>query len=96
GVLNWGPVVWVGQLSYSLYIWQQLFCWDSPLTWFSRFPQNVIATLLAASLSFYLIEQPFARLRKRVQFVPIPAWLARWRIDPAPAAPEPQFQEQSD
>ncbi|HUA20951.1 MAG TPA: acyltransferase, partial [Bryobacteraceae bacterium] len=47
GVLNWGPVVWVGQLSYSLYIWQQLFCWDSPLTWFSRFPQNVIATLLA-------------------------------------------------
>jgi peptidoglycan/LPS O-acetylase OafA/YrhL len=25
-VLNAGPVAWVGRLSYSLYLWQQVFC----------------------------------------------------------------------
>jgi len=24
-ILNFGPVVWLGKMSYSLYLWQQLF-----------------------------------------------------------------------
>ena len=68
--LNWGPVAWVGRLSYSLYIWQQLFCWDSPLGWAGRFPQNLVITFAMASLSYYFVEQPFAKLRRGVRFVP--------------------------
>jgi peptidoglycan/LPS O-acetylase OafA/YrhL len=75
--LNWGPIVWLGKLSYSLYIWQQLFCYNPGLGWLSRFPQNVAATVLMASLSYYLIEQPFASLRKRVPSFPNPRILAR-------------------
>jgi peptidoglycan/LPS O-acetylase OafA/YrhL len=79
GVLNWGPMVWVGKLSYSLYIWQQLFCWGSPLGRLGRFPQNVVATLIAASLSYYLVEMPFTNLRKRIRFIPNPAPFSRIR-----------------
>jgi peptidoglycan/LPS O-acetylase OafA/YrhL len=75
GLLNYKPVMWVGNMSYSLYIWQQLFCWDFSNHWLGRFPQNLIATFLVATLSFYLIEQPFTKLRKRVRSIPNPKWL---------------------
>jgi peptidoglycan/LPS O-acetylase OafA/YrhL len=68
GTLNWAPIAWIGKLSYSIYIWQQLFCWKSPLGWLGYFPQNLIATLVMSSLSYYLVEQPFANMRKHVRF----------------------------
>ncbi|SRR5579864_4059710 len=76
-VLNWGPMVWVGKLSYSLYIWQQILCYEHGLGWLTRFPQNLGATVLLASLSYYLIEQPFADLRKHVPSFPNPGVFAR-------------------
>src|SRR5271166_3728270 len=75
--LNWGPMVWIGKLSYSLYIWQQLLCWHSELGWFARFPHNLVGSLLMATLSYYLIEQPFAGLRKRVSWFPNPRLFAK-------------------
>ena len=68
GVLNWPPIAWVGRLSYSLYIWQQVFCWKSPLGWLGHFPQNLVATLVMSSASYYLVEQPFAKIRVRFRF----------------------------
>jgi peptidoglycan/LPS O-acetylase OafA/YrhL len=65
GFMNSGPVIWVGQLSYSLYLWQQVFCWQSPLTLFGRFPLNLAASVTMACASFYLIERPALRLRSR-------------------------------
>jgi peptidoglycan/LPS O-acetylase OafA/YrhL len=64
--LNCGPMVWLGQLSYSLYLWQQVFCWHSMLPWLGQFPQNVAASLTVATLSFYLLERPLMAIRKRV------------------------------
>jgi peptidoglycan/LPS O-acetylase OafA/YrhL len=64
-LLNWKPVVFVGTLSYSLYLWQQPFLdrhRDTPL---SAFPQNILLALVAAVLSYYLIESAFIRMRKR-------------------------------
>lgn len=29
--LNWGPVAWLGRISYSLYLWQELFCSNAAL-----------------------------------------------------------------
>ena len=83
GFLNARPMVWLGNLSYSLYLWQQLFCWHSKLGWIGHFPQNVIASLIAASLSFYLLEKPLAAVRSQVRFISNPSWLAvRARLDP--------------
>jgi peptidoglycan/LPS O-acetylase OafA/YrhL len=66
-ILNVGPVVWIGTLSYSLYLWQQPFLNnDSPSLW-TTFPINVILAFVAAILSFYLVEQPALRLRDRLE-----------------------------
>jgi peptidoglycan/LPS O-acetylase OafA/YrhL len=64
--LNWRPVIHVGLISYSLYLYQQLFM--------TRHNQTVaggltllglLALLVSAELSYWLVEQPFLRLRVR-------------------------------
>ena len=62
-VLNWRPVVWLGALSYSLYIWQMPFFNPHVHSWMTLFPVNVALALCAAAASFYGFEQPFLRLR---------------------------------
>ncbi len=61
--LNWAPVAWLGRISYSLYLWQELFCSNAALhLGFSV----VFPALACASLSYYLFEQPMLRLRDKV------------------------------
>ncbi|WP_394824712.1 acyltransferase family protein [Pendulispora albinea] len=68
---------WIGRLSYSLYIWQQLFLIDAPssrlpvLEPFQTFPANVVAAFLLAIASYYVIERPFLRLGRRVLGYPL-------------------------
>jgi peptidoglycan/LPS O-acetylase OafA/YrhL len=74
--LNFSPMQWIGRLSYSLYIWQQLFLFLKvmPAFWFQRFPQNLAFVFLAAIASYYLIEKPFLNLKKRfskIQHAPL-------------------------
>lgn len=62
------PLRFLGLISYSLYLWQQLF-----LTWepvrqlepLQQFPTNVLAAIGCAVLSFYLIETPMIRFGRR-------------------------------
>ncbi len=64
--LDFTPIAWIGKLSYSIYLWQQFFCWCTTTTvlpWYRQFPQNLALTLACASASYYLIEQPSLRLR---------------------------------
>jgi peptidoglycan/LPS O-acetylase OafA/YrhL len=63
--LNAAPVVWVGTISYSLYLWQQPFLnrW-STAPW-NAFPLNLVLAVGFAAASYYLIEQPFLKLRER-------------------------------
>ncbi len=63
-VLESRPVVLLGLISYSLYLWQPPFFWD-PSLWICRFPQNVAGLLVTASLSYLLVERPVNRLRSR-------------------------------
>ena len=62
-VLNWRPLIYVGGLSYSLYLWQQIFLnhWGS--NWFNVFPVNLVCSFALALASFYLVERPFLRRR---------------------------------
>jgi peptidoglycan/LPS O-acetylase OafA/YrhL len=64
--LNWRPVAFVGVLSYSLYIWQQLFLRIGVYDRGLRFPFNLIATIGAALLSYFLIEKPFIHLKDTI------------------------------
>jgi peptidoglycan/LPS O-acetylase OafA/YrhL len=60
-ILNIRPVVWLGKISYSLYLWQQLFVFGvRPRPWYSLF-----FALAAACASYYLVEQPMIRMRER-------------------------------
>jgi peptidoglycan/LPS O-acetylase OafA/YrhL len=60
--LNWSPVSWLGKISYSVYLWQELFCSNSALHFGYAL---VLPTLAAACLSYYLVEQPMLRLREK-------------------------------
>jgi peptidoglycan/LPS O-acetylase OafA/YrhL len=59
--LNFAPAMWLGRVSYSLYLWQEPF-------FFARSRPSVFKLLLGvglACLSYYLVEQPALRLRQR-------------------------------
>jgi peptidoglycan/LPS O-acetylase OafA/YrhL len=69
-VLEWRWLTWVGRLSYSLYLWQQLAIspvWVrvgllSPETfWFWSFALHFSATFACAVVSYYLLERPLVR-----------------------------------
>lgn len=55
--------VFLGTISYGLYIWQQLFLTPLNTTLSGRFPLSLLATLACATASYQLIEQPFLRLK---------------------------------
>jgi peptidoglycan/LPS O-acetylase OafA/YrhL len=60
--LNWTPVAWLGRISYSLYLWQELFC-SNPN--FHRGYLLALPALGCACLSYYLVEQPMLRVREK-------------------------------
>lgn len=73
-LLNAKPLVHAGLISYSLYLWQQLFLTPSlqaPNHWsasiLGTFPFNLLATFLAAELSWQLVEKPALKLRRRFE-----------------------------
>jgi peptidoglycan/LPS O-acetylase OafA/YrhL len=62
---------WVGRISYSLYIWQQLFVIPvtistSPVKWLQHFPYNLVLLFIPASISYYFLEQPLIHLGRRL------------------------------
>ncbi|MBS1123438.1 MAG: acyltransferase family protein [Deltaproteobacteria bacterium] len=58
-------LVWVGSMSYSLYLWQQLFVDRHSEFWANAFPLNLVLAAAAAIVSFYLVERPVLRWRAR-------------------------------
>jgi peptidoglycan/LPS O-acetylase OafA/YrhL len=59
--LNW--LRRIGVLSYGLYLWQQIFLSEH----FHILPYGYLFLLLAALASFWLVEQPFLRLRTLIE-----------------------------
>ena len=69
-VLDWKPLAWVGRMSYSIYLWQQMFLipsWDGGRL-FAGWPVllRVAVLLLTAIASYYLLEKPFIRMGQRI------------------------------
>ncbi len=58
--LNFAPVMWLGRISYSLYLWQQPFFYAQ-----IRYPAyRLLYGVALACLSYYVVEQPILRLRQ--------------------------------
>ena len=66
-VLGVALLVAIGRRSYSIYLWQNFMAWAlTPLRggpWW--IPANIVATLLAAEISYRFIERRFMRPRRR-------------------------------
>lgn len=71
-VLTFPAIVWIGKLSYSLYLYHfaVLFfvakLWPE-LSFISRTLVELFATFAAASFSYYFVEKPFRKLRDRLR-----------------------------
>ena len=64
-ILNTRALAFVGVLSYSLYLWQQLVLDRDSSSWPHVFPINLVLASAAALASYHLVERPFLRLRRR-------------------------------
>ena len=89
-LLNSRAAVWIGTMSYSLYVWQQPFLDSHYVAPWIRFPFNVIYAFSAAIASFYLIERPMLRLRARMERRWLLAERARSGGDVRPGHPLPE------
>jgi peptidoglycan/LPS O-acetylase OafA/YrhL len=63
--LTFPPLAFIGVISYSLYVWQQIFLDRTSHHAWNAFPVNLAASFLAAVLSYLFIERSSARLKNR-------------------------------
>ncbi|MGC4055477.1 MAG: acyltransferase [Paludibaculum sp.] len=67
GILNTPILMRIGVLSYSLYIWQEIFLDRTSSLAVAQFPLNLVCALAAAVLSYRFVEQPFLAWRDRME-----------------------------
>jgi peptidoglycan/LPS O-acetylase OafA/YrhL len=70
--LNWRPLVFLGILSYSLYVWNNLFLNSGGHWLVNRFPLNFLCALGMALASHFLVERPFLKLKDRLHKSTLP------------------------
>jgi peptidoglycan/LPS O-acetylase OafA/YrhL len=68
-ILEWKPLVYVGTISYGIYIYQGFFLrtGGGSEIWFQKYPLNIILAVLLAILSYELIEKPILQFKKKFE-----------------------------
>ena len=72
--LNHPFVTYIGILSYSIYIWQQVFLFEKdklfgPALWFQIFPANIILVFGVSIMSYHLWERNFLKIKEKFKAV---------------------------
>ncbi|MCU1461334.1 MAG: acyltransferase 3 [Acidimicrobiales bacterium] len=87
--LRWRPIAYFGLISYGVYIWHELWITEYRYsTGGQLFHQSflkttivdLVLTVITASLSYYIVERPFLKLKDR----PLGATVAGWFRRPSP------------
>ena len=91
GPLVWRPLTWFGTVSYGLYLWHQVLLqampWGMPVVGWQR-PVAIALAIGLAAASYYLLERPLLRVKRRFERASIPAPSAAGPPEDA-VAPEP-------
>jgi peptidoglycan/LPS O-acetylase OafA/YrhL len=69
-LLRFRPLTWIGTISYGVYLWHYPIFRILKALGFSRWPRlgiGMTLTFAVASLSFYLLERPALRMKKRFE-----------------------------
>ena len=71
--LAWRPFAYLGVISYSMYLWQEIFTAPENTSWTGRMPGMLLCIAVAPVLSYELVERPVLTLRAR--------WMGKSRAD---------------
>lgn len=66
-VLNSSPMITLGIMSYSIYLWQQPFTLSYSNLWFTKFPFNIFGIIICSCFSYYIIEKFSLRWRHKLE-----------------------------
>lgn len=66
-VLSFPGLTWLGRISFSVYLWQNLFCFGVSETRFDTFPLSLLASIVCGYIAYRLIELPSLRWRSKIK-----------------------------
>jgi peptidoglycan/LPS O-acetylase OafA/YrhL len=65
-LLEFRPLVFIGLISYSLYLWNPIFLSSVEQFIWQEFPVNFILTFFVSIISYCFVEIPFIEIRKKL------------------------------
>ena len=75
-------LLFIGRLSFSLYLWQQLYLGPAlKIGTIRSFPFSLVAAIASAGFSYFLVERPFLALKRRWYGSTVPATI---KVGPTP------------
>ena len=66
-LLNSSPFVFIGMMSYSIYLWQEPFLNPDPSSKYFAFPYNLIGFVVFCGFSYFVVERFSLRFRKNYE-----------------------------